>query len=148
MADDLDRRGSARQRLQLVASGETAQAALTRALARSLEALTGRPGETNGDLPAKAVPLRASGSHLSAVARLLIEALLDEIAASEYQICAVRLDGLLQREDGFRAWGYAFIDEAVASAGYRGWIESLTIDEVGAGSVEIRATIVVAASPA
>lgn len=146
MADDLDTRGIGEERLQLVACGGTPQAALAIALAKSLEVLTGQPGETDEDLPARAVPIRASGPHLSAVARMLIEALFEEIAG-EHRVCAVRLDGLLHREDGFRAWGYAFIDEAAPGAGQSGWLESLTVDEVGAGTIEIRASIVVAAPP-
>lgn len=145
MTDDPGRRGARQQRLQLVASGETAQTALAAALARSLELLTGQVSDTDEDLPARAVPLRASGSHLSAVARLLIEALLDEIATSEHRVCAVRLDGLLHREDGLRAWGYAFIDETAPGGSHDGWVESLTVDEAGSGSVEVRASIVVPA---
>lgn len=147
MTGDVERHGSRQQRLQIVASGETAQAALAAALARSLALLTGQVSDVDGDLPARAVPLRASGPHLVDAARLLIEALLDEIATSVHQICAVRLDGLLHREDGVRVWGYAYIDEAASGTGSQGWIEDLTVDETGAGSVEIRTSIVVSALP-
>ncbi|GIW03675.1 MAG: hypothetical protein KatS3mg059_0295 [Thermomicrobiales bacterium] len=132
---------AAPQRLEFVVRGDSARPALAAALARSLELLTGEVLDPDGELPDRAVPLRASGSHLPAVACALIEALADEVVTSAHRVRAVRLDGLLEREDGFRAWAYAYLDDSVPGQRRHGWLESLTVSESSTGEIVICASL-------
>ncbi|MER3439325.1 MAG: hypothetical protein C4346_18015 [Chloroflexota bacterium] len=136
---------AAPQQIEFVVRGDSARSALAAVLARSLELLTGEVLDPDGELPDRAVPLRASGSHLPDVACSLIEALADEIAITAHRVRAVRLDGLLEREDGFRAWAYAYLDDSVPSQRRRGWLDSLTVSETGMGGIVIHASLLVLA---
>jgi hypothetical protein len=145
MVDGKHQVSAAPERMEFVVRGDSAQAALAAALARSLELLTGEVLDPDGELPERAVPLRASGSHLPAVACSLIEALADEVVASSHRVRAIRLDGLLEREDGFRTWAYAYIDDSVPDQRRQGWVESLIVSESSTGEIVIRASLLVLA---
>ncbi len=145
MDDGKHQVSTAAQRMEFVVRGDSAQSALAAALARSLELLTGEVLDLDGELPERAVPLRASGSDLPAVACSLIEALADEVAVSSHRVHAVRLDGLLEREDGLRAWAYAYIDDSVPDQRRQGWIESLTVSESSMGEIVMCASLLVLA---
>jgi hypothetical protein len=94
--------------ITIAVEASTLEHAIARALHEVLAAaMPARPTTLGGS---RSVPLRAEGDTPEEVAAGMIEALLDELAT--HALVDVRLDGLLRRDGGTVAWGYASLGEA------------------------------------
>jgi len=125
---------------EIVAAAETAQAALEAALWGVIEAILGE-ADPAADPPGTAAPLRATGSDHAGVFARLADALIGEIETADRQVRAVRVDGLLRRDERLLAWGYAFFDDAAPSGRAVGALEAIEVLEAEQDRVEIRATL-------
>jgi hypothetical protein len=113
---------------------EAVEAALTGLLAIS------SPEEGRADA-STATLLRAEGPDLAAVVQALAAQLADEAAESGAMPVSVRIDGLLRTDEGFTAWGYAYVPPGSDNAIVIPEICKVTVVEEG-GQTTIRLTLV------
>ena len=93
--------------IDLTARGEDAEAVVTAALRAVLEA-AGGSGSGATDEGSVSAPIRGQGADVAAVFGELAADLLAQLDANGPGLADVRLDGLLQTDDGgYTAWGYA-----------------------------------------
>jgi hypothetical protein len=119
--------------ITIVVEASTLEQAVARALQEVLAAAMPAQPTTSGG--SRSVPLRAQGDTPAEVTAGMIEALLDELATDA--LVDVRLDGLLRRDGGTVAWGYASLGEtAQASLPLR--LSSAPAVTVAPGRVAIR----------
>jgi hypothetical protein len=125
-------------RTTLTATGPNAASALAAGLEGFLAASRGDAG-TAGEEATTALAIRASGADAAELFAGLASALRDEIEHDDYDVRAVRFDGMVRTDEGLAGWGYA-----LAIPG-KGRPLEFVVEEVvvtpGDGGVVLRATL-------
>jgi hypothetical protein len=125
-------------RTTLTATGPDVASALSAGLEGLFAASRGDAG-TAGEEATVALAIRASGTGAAELFAGLAAALRDEIEYEDYDVGAVRFDGMVRTDEGWAGWGYA-----LAIPG-KGRPLELVVEEVdvtpGDGDVMLRATL-------
>jgi hypothetical protein len=94
-------------RTTLTATGPDSATVLAAGLAGLLAASRGETGESGEADATTALAIRAEGANADALFTGLAAALFDEVDHEEYDVRAVRFDGMVRTDAGLAGWGYA-----------------------------------------
>ncbi|HKG24296.1 MAG TPA: hypothetical protein VKB09_01555 [Thermomicrobiales bacterium] len=125
-------------RMTLTATGPDTASALAAGLEGIFAASRGDAG-TTGEEATVALAIHASGADAAELFAGLASALRDEIEDEDYDVRAVRFDGMVRTDEGLAGWGYALAIPGKSSR------PELVVEEVevtpGGGVVTLRATL-------
>ena len=126
-------------RATLTAIGRDSATVLAAGLAGLLAASRAESGMTGEEDATAALAIRAEGANVAEVFAGLAAALFDEIDHEDYDVRAVRFDGMVRTDRGLAGWGYA-----LAVPG-KGITRSLAVEDADIadqdGAAMLRATV-------